>query len=190
MNEEALEARFGFVFETYKEEMWWFEGGVVVWRIAILVAVSALPLDWAFRPMITFCVLLVSLVVQLLFEPFGHRKHNTAALVGLFILLVVFVAVLDVANPDSVDRDDSKLKQREPLLWSVMVLSFGFVVGVVGVIAKPLLIELVAVIRAVVGGRKGTINGSASSSSLSRGGGFMSGEEGVEEPLLGGGHRQ
>jgi hypothetical protein len=122
---EEVEQRMGFLYETYKHEVFFFE---VIWllrRGLLSVSVALIPGSSAFRPAAIALILLASLFVQQRFRPFSSRVVNALEIVSTTALLYTFFVGSLIAAQDESSTFRDVMQTMLWVLNALVVVSLG-----------------------------------------------------------------
>lgn len=82
----------GFLFESYRPEMWWYEIIVFFRRLLLALVIGIVPSSSVFKAFCSFVVLLLSLLIQNWLQPYRTSIENRTEELGLVMLIGTFAA--------------------------------------------------------------------------------------------------
>eukprot|EP01122_Echinamoeba_exundans_P011670 TRINITY_DN4718_c0_g1_i1.p1 TRINITY_DN4718_c0_g1~~TRINITY_DN4718_c0_g1_i1.p1 ORF type:complete len:1760 (-),score=229.92 TRINITY_DN4718_c0_g1_i1:4961-9508(-) len=127
---EEVEHRMGFLYETYKRDVFFFEAIWLLRRVLLSVAIALIPATTGFRNAAISLILLVSLFVQQRFKPFSSSTVNTIETLSTTTLLYSFSVGSELATNHSMEwRGVLQL-----LLW---IFNCLVVLVLLGALLKP-----------------------------------------------------
>eukprot|EP00698_Gefionella_okellyi_P002185 TRINITY_DN1201_c0_g1_i12.p1 TRINITY_DN1201_c0_g1~~TRINITY_DN1201_c0_g1_i12.p1 ORF type:complete len:251 (+),score=53.68 TRINITY_DN1201_c0_g1_i12:680-1432(+) len=103
-----VQRQLGFVYGTYRKEMFWWEAVLLLRRVLLAVALTVVPFTVNELSVVAIGVLLiVAIILQHWAEPFATKLENRLELAVLFVLLTSFLAVYvtEVSTTSAVSLD-------------------------------------------------------------------------------------
>lgn len=98
LEDSGVDHRFGFLYETYKRDVFFFEAIWLLRRVLLSIALALIPKTTGFRNASISLILLASLFIQQRFKPFSSGTVNTLETLTTTTLLYSFSVGTDLAS--------------------------------------------------------------------------------------------
>jgi hypothetical protein len=95
---EHADDRIGFLYETFRREVFWFEMVWIARRLLISLIITFIPLSSGIQAAVMSIVLLTFLVVQRAVMPFSSKLVNYLELLSSFVLLYSYIVGTELSS--------------------------------------------------------------------------------------------
>jgi hypothetical protein len=135
MGFEDVEHRMGFLYETYRRDVFFFEAIWLLRRVLLSVAIALIPSSTGFRNAAITLILLLSLFIQQRFKPFSSSTVNTIETLSTTTLLYSFSVGSELAT-------NYAMSWRGTLQLVLWISNCLVVLVLLGALLKPLVKRL------------------------------------------------
>lgn len=153
---EHADDRIGFLYETFRREVYWFEMVWIARRLFISLIITFIPASSGIQAAAMSIVLLTSLVVQRAVMPFSSKLVNYLELLASFVLLYSFIVGTELASHSEAFAERGQLRVVfQSALW---LLNAAVVLILVVALVFPSVARTTrAVRRRLCGGNVGAV---------------------------------
>jgi len=124
----------GGLFRCYRQELFWWEMVVLARRLG-LALVLRIPRTSSFHSWSVVLVLVISVSLQFLFQPFQREGENRAEEASLLLLIISYVAQ-EISRSSPSSSEASSFTHLIPLFWVSVSLNVLFIIVIIGLILK------------------------------------------------------
>jgi hypothetical protein len=120
--------RWGFIFERYEQEYYWWHAVVVGRKLLLALIASAVFSDPYLQSALSCIVLSVNIILNLALRPFREEQHGT--LDSLLMLLTMLAYSFTMMNPTDIIELSNRDSSRESGIVCAQLIIIGLFISV------------------------------------------------------------